>query len=488
MLSKSQYLQGIQCQKSLWLQKRKHEISDKPNTQAQSIFDTGHAVGSIATQLLPGGVEIERDHEDFDGMIQKTQDLINQGVETIYEATFKEKGVFVMIDILHKGDYGWEIYEVKSSTQLKSYYVDDASSQWYALNQVLDLHKIVIVYINNQYVRKGDLNIHKLFIIDDITDQVVAKQSYVKQNLESMEAMLKGTMPGMGIGTHCSEPNECDFHSYCWKHIPEVSIFNLYLMRSNKKYELYRQGIVRLEDIPADYELTDKQKIQVVASLKNEVYINKDVLSNFLDKLVYPLSFFDFETFQNAIPRFDGQRPYMQMPFQYSLHILNDMGEMSHNEFLGDENSDPRRALCEKMLEDIPPTGTILAFNKSFEIMCINDLARDFPEFSDSLTSLIDRFEDLIEPFRGEGYYHPAFNGSFSIKSVLPAMFPNDLELDYKSLSIQDGGMAMNTFAKLHEIEDPDEVKIIRQDLLAYCHLDTLAMVKIWEKLSSLVS
>jgi hypothetical protein len=462
-------------------------LKQEPDAQVQSIFDTGHAVGTLATQLFPGGVEIEFDHKNFDGMIQKTRELIDQGVETIYEATFKEKGVFVMADILHKGEQGWEIYEVKSATKVKPYYIDDASSQWYALSQGLDLSKVSIVYINNQYVRKGSLDVHDLFTIEDVTEQVITNQEYIEQNLANLESMLKGEVPGIEIGPYCSDPNACDFLDYCWKHIPEVSIFNLYLMRTNKKFDLYYQGIVRPEDIPDDYELSDKQQIQVMCSLKDEVYIDKEVISNFLDKLVYPLSFFDFETFQNAIPRFDGQRPYMQMPFQYSLHILNDMGEMNHKEFLGDEKSDPRRALCEQMLEDIPPTGTILAFNKSFEIMCINDLARDFPEFSVPLTSLIDRFEDLIEPFRGEGYYHPAFNGSFSIKSVLPAMFPYDPELDYKGLNIQDGGMAMNTFAKLHEIDDPDEVASIRDDLLAYCHLDTLAMDKIWEKLSSIV-
>ncbi|MCK5536177.1 MAG: DUF2779 domain-containing protein, partial [Bacteroidales bacterium] len=186
----------------------------------------------------------------------------------------------------------------------------------------------------------------------------------------------------------------------------------------------------------------------------------------------------------NAIPRFDNQRPYMQIPFQYSLHVLHEDGTMEHKEFLGDENSDPRGSLIEQMLNDITTTGSIVAYNQSFEKTRIEELAEFNESRKDELLALNERFVDLIVPFRGRGYYHPDFNGSFSIKSVLPAMFPNDDELDYKKLgSIQNGGDAMDTFANLHLLKDKSKLVAIKKDFLAYCRLDTLAMVRIWEKL-----
>ncbi|WP_226814429.1 DUF2779 domain-containing protein [Aliarcobacter butzleri] len=200
------------------------------------------------------------------------------------------------------------------------------------------------------------------------------------------------------------------------------------------------------------------------------------------------MNFFDFETFQNAIPRFDNQRPYMQIPFQYSLHILHEDGTMEHKEFLGDENTDPRTNLITQMLSDITSTGSIMAYNQSFEMSRIKELADFDTDRKDELLALNERFVDLIVPFRGRGYYHPDFNGSFSIKSVLPAMFPNNDELNYKKLgSIQNGGDAMDTFANLYLLKDKSKREEIRKDLLAYCYLDTLAMVRIFEKLKEII-
>ncbi len=178
----------------------------------------------------------------------------------------------------------------------------------------------------------------------------------------------------------------------------------------------------------------------------------------------------------------------MQIPFQYSLHILHEDGTMEHKEFLGDENTDPRTNLITQMLSDITSTGSIMAYNQSFEMSRIKELADFDTDRKDELLALNERFVDLIVPFRGRGYYHPDFNGSFSIKSVLPAMFPNNDELNYKKLgSIQNGGDAMDTFANLYLLKDKSKREEIRKDLLAYCYLDTLAMVRIFEKLKEII-
>lgn len=488
LISKSQYIRGLQCYKSLWLYKNKPELRDSPDQAQESLFDTGNDVGELAKQLFPNGQEIKFDANNFDGMIAKTKELIKSGCEVIYEATFNENGIFAMADILVKNGSAWDMYEVKASTNVKEYHLNDAAIQWYALSNAINLNRAYIIHINNQYIRQGELDTNQLFTITDVTEEVQNKQFQIPFNLEQMQQMLSEDVPNIDIGTHCSDPYACDFQGHCWQHISYPSIFNLYWMNGNKKFEMYYKGMKTYEDIPSDFKLNTTQKLQVDTNKSKEPYVDKKIIKDFLDTIEYPINFFDFETFQNAIPRFDNQRPYMQIPFQYSLHILYEDGTIEHKEFLGDENKDPRNDLINQMLEDITKTGSIVAYNQSFEMSRIKELASFNIEKQDELLALNERFVDLIVPFRGRGYYHPNFHGSFSIKSVLPAMFPNDNELDYKKLGlIQNGSDAMDTFAKLHLLKDKSKRDAIRKDLLAYCHLDTLAMVRIWERLHDLI-
>lgn len=229
--------------------------------------------------------------------------------------------------------------------------------------------------------------------------------------------------------------------------------------------------------------------MQIKYHKSQEIKIDKPKIKEFLDTIEYPINFFDFETFQNAIPRFDNQRPYAQMPFQYSLHILHEDGTLEHKEFLGDENSDPRLPLVKQMLQDITPTGSIVAYNQGFEKGKIRNLAELFADLRDDLLTLNERFVDIAHPFQYKYYYHLKFNGRYSIKIVLPTLFLNDDELDYKKLgSIQNGGDAMDTFANLYLLKDKSKVDEIKKDLLSYCRLDTLAMVRILEKLHELIN
>ncbi len=482
-LSKSQYIRGLQCHKSLWLYKNRPELRSPIDAQTQSLFKSGDSVGELAKELFPDGTEIAFTPDDFQGMITKTKELIERGQEVIYEATFSQNGIFAMADILVKNGSSWDMYEVKSSTHVKEYHTNDASIQWFALSSVINLNRAFIVHINNRYVREKSLDVHGLFTIVDVTDVVKENQSLIPKKLDAIEKMLKRQMPVVDIGAHCHDPFRCDFYEHCHAHIPYPSIFNLYWLRADKKYALYQQGIVHYKDLPKEQNLTKTQSIQIETFNRQKPYIDKGIIKTFLNDISYPINFFDFETFQNAIPRFENQRSYEQIPFQYSLHILHEDGELQHKEFLADEQQDPREALIKHMLADITPKGSIIAYNKGFEMGVIRRLAEFSPESASSLLALNERFIDLIVPFRNLGYYHPNFHGSFSLKSVLPALFPNDKELDYKALDIQDGGMAMDTFANLHLLKDKNQREKIRADLLAYCKLDTLAMVRIWEKL-----
>lgn len=486
--SKSQYIRGLQCHKSLWLYKNNPELRDIPDHTQESLFNTGHSVGELAKKLFENGAEVTFDPNNFNGMISKTKELIVNGTEVIYEATFSEEGIFAMADILVKNGDAWDMYEVKASTQVKDVHLNDAAIQWYALSKVIKLHHSYVLHINNQYVREGELNIEELFTITDVTDIVLEKQDEIEPQLLEMEDMLKEDVPDIDIGGHCSDPYGCDFHGYCWKHIPSNnSVFDIsYAM--GKQWKLYYQGILSIDDIPNDFHFGVNASVQIKHHKSQEIKIEVPKIKEFLDAIEYPINFFDFETFQNAIPRFNNQRPYAQMPFQYSLHILHEDGTLEHKEFLGDENSDPRLPLSKQMLQDITPKGSIVAYSQGFEKGKIKDLAELFEDLSGDLLALNERFVDLAHPFQYKHYYHPKFNGRYSIKVVLPTLFPNDDELDYRKLgSIQNGGEAMEMFANLHLLKDKSKIDNIKKDLLNYCHLDTLAMVRIWEKLHELV-
>ncbi|RLA66632.1 MAG: DUF2779 domain-containing protein [Epsilonproteobacteria bacterium] len=487
-LSKSQYIRGLQCHKSLWLYKNNPELRDAADHAQESLFNTGHSVGELAKELFPNGVEVEFDASNFNGMIAKTKELIANGIEVIYEATFSEDGIFVMVDILVKNADAWDMYEVKASTQVKEVHSNDAAIQWYALSKVIKLNHAYVIHINNQYVREGALDIEKLFILEDVTDMVLEKQKEIEPELLEMGKMLKKDMPVIDIAKHCDKPYSCDFSTHCWKHIPKKhSVFDIsYAM--GKQWTLYEQGILSIDDVPDDFHLGANATLQIKHHKSQEIKIDTPKIKEFLDSIEYPINFFDFETFQNAIPRFDKQRPYAQMPFQYSLHIMYEDGTLEHKEFLGDENSDPREALAKQMLEDITPTGSIVAYSQGFEKGKIRGLAELFEDLEEELLALNERFVDIAHPFQKKHYYHPKFNGRYSIKVVLPVMFPNDDELDYKKLgSIQNGGDAMDTFANLHLLKDSSKIDEIKKDLLAYCRLDTLAMVRIWEKLHQII-
>ncbi len=486
-LSKSQYIRALQCKKSIWLYKNRPELRSV-HEENESLFNIGYTVGDMAKKLFSGRVEVEFDSKNFDGMTQETKELLKTE-SVIYEATFKQKDIFAIVDILVKNGDKWDIYEVKSSTSVKDYHIDDASIQYYALSDVLDIGKTYILCIDSSYERDGELELDKLFYANDISEEILEKQKHIPKFLTEIRKVLENNEPNIKVSEHCSYPFECDFCDYCWGDTSDVEIFNLYRMNWSKKYELYFSGIKKFDDLPKNFKLNQTQQIQIQTSKTNKPHVDKKVIKEFLDTIKYPINFFDFETFMEPIPRFNRQRPYMQMPFQYSLHVLHEHKKLEHFEFLGDENKDPRVELIKSMLKNFTKNGSIVAYNQSFEISRIKELACLFPKYENELLSLVDRFVDLIVPFRSLGFYHKNFNGSFSIKSVLPAMFPNDFELDYHNLgSVQNGGDAMDIFASLHLLKDKNQREAIRKDLLAYCRLDTLAMVRIYEKLKLLCS
>jgi len=492
-LSKSQYVRGQQCIKSLWLKKNNANVLTVADESAQVAFETGNIVGRYACKLFPGGEDIPFHGTTFQEKIELTQQHIKNGVNDIYEATFEYDGILVMVDILHRTEEGWEIYEVKSSTKVSDVYIDDASVQYYVVKGAgLDVRKVSIVHLNSQYVRASEkIDVEQLFTKQDVTSKIIDKQDEIPSHLRTFKTFLddKTNEPNIDIGAHCTKPYLCDAYEYCWKtqkNIPDYSVFNIFNM-GKKPIELYNLGIVNVVDIPEEYLTTEKQKLVVDAYKHNRQIIDKDSIRYFLGSLTYPIYHFDFETFQQAVPEFKGTRPYQQIPFQYSLHIEHKDGKLKHLEFLGNENGDPREDLIKSMINNIPKGATVMVFNESFEKTRIKELAIDFPQYTKELLNIRDGIVDLATPFSQKHYYHPDLKGKYSIKVVLPHLVP-EMAKAYKELElVQHGGDAMNTFPRLKEM-NKEQCELYKDALLKYCELDTYAMVRVLDKLRELVS
>lgn len=479
-LSKSQFVRGLQCHKSLWLYRNKQELRAQPDEAGQAVFDAGTDVGLLARGLFPGGTEIIFRRDAIDRQIMETSELIATGANTIYEATFRHNNVLVMADILQKGSSGWEIYEVKSSTSVKDTYLDDLAMQYYVIKgSGLDVAKASIVHINREYVRKGAIDIRSLFTIADITGEVMEHQQTVKAELRKIKRMLianKTEPPKVKIGPQCDDPYPCDFSDYCWADIDTAAkmyggtVFDL-RGRGIDRFDYYNRGILNLTDMDLS-GLNESQRMQAEVALSGKEIINADAIRQFLDTLTYPLYFLDFETFMAAVPPFDGTRPYEQILFQYSMHWQEGPeAELKHAEFLAEAGVDGREAIAKKLADAIPDNVCVVAYNKVFEQSMLAGLAERFPQHAKKLMNIFVNLVDLMEPFRMRHYYTKEMKGSYSLKEVLPALFP---DLTYEGMEISNAGDASRSYSGLHLIEDKDEVKKIRKALLEYCKLDTL--------------
>ncbi|MFA7084245.1 MAG: DUF2779 domain-containing protein [Arcobacteraceae bacterium] len=486
-LSKSLYTKGIQCPKALWLKKYKPSVLTPPDEQAQAIFDTGNIVGDLACQLFPDGKEIPFTRA-YDKMITTTKKWLDEGISTVYEATFNFSGILVMVDILTISNGEVSIFEVKSSTEVKDIYLHDVSIQYYVLKNLgYKIKSAHVVHINNEYVRGDELDIHKLFKIVDVTNEVKTMQSNIPNKLKEFETYLEDreNEPNIDIGKHCHNPYECDAKEYCWKvqrQIPDYSIFNIFNLGSKKQIELYNQGIINIDDIPEDFDMTANQK-QAVENYKSKTnYVDTKNIQEFLQTLNYPIYHLDFETYQQAIPKYKGLKPFEQIPFQYSLHIEYEDGRLEHKEYLAQDGVDSTEELALRLCADIPSNVMVLAYNMSFEKGVIKRLANALPNLEVHLLSINENIKDLMTPFQKKWYVTPSMQGSYSIKYILPALVP-EFEKAYKELDgVQNGSQAMNAFANMGKLEDVEKQKM-RNSLLEYCKLDTLAMVKILEKL-----
>ena len=483
-LSKSSYCRGIQCKKMLWLEKNKPEEKQEQNNDR--VLEQGNDIHEVARYLFGSHINIEY-RENLSQMIEDTMNTIDSYKDVIItEASFTYKNNFCSVDILKKNNNTYEMYEVKSSTELKDIYINDASYQYYVLTNLgLKVTKVCLVHINSNYVRIGDLDLEQLFIKQDITKEVKELQETVEKNIKEINEYVELKEQSKDIDENCFKPYPCPFFKYCTKHLPEKNVFVLPKLQTRTKLKLYNEGIYDYKDL-LNTNISDSYKQVIEYELYDkEDYIDKEAIKEFLNTLTEPLYFLDFETFQMPIPLYDYVSPYEQIPFQYSLHYIDK--KLKHKEFLAESGIDPRRSLAEQLVKDIPKDVTTLAYNMGFEKGVIKKLSNLFPDLKDHLLNIHDNIKDLMIPFQQKKYYSKDMHGSYSIKYVLPALFPNDPSLNYKNLDlIHNGGEAMASFQDLIN-KSKEEQTYIRERLLRYCELDTYAMVKIYEKLKEVI-
>ena len=509
-LSKSRYTLFCKCEKAFWLNVF-DPLKATPIDDAQKArFEEGTQVGKLAQDYFPGGLDVTTkvgDALDLAAMVAKTQAAMRAGVSPIYEAAFSINGNYCAVDILRKTEGGWAIYEVKSTSypefngrpsELEKYVPDVAYQKWVLEHCGVTVTDVHLVCLNSNYMRQGALDIQKLFVVVDFDQFIAEEYAQVPDRVAKAQAVLKLTSePPKDLGRHCSKPYECAFWKYCkqQKGLPEPSVFDVYggSMKSgkddrffiDKKLEHYQAGRWSFDDLK-DQPLGHVQKLHI----EGKEYVDKAGIRAFLDTLSYPMYFLDFETMMYAIPQYDGTKPYQQVTFQYSLHVKpSASAPYEHYEFLAESDGrNPLPDVAQALCKAIPMDVCVLAYNKSFECSRIKEMADIIPELSTHLLNIRDNIKDLLDPFQAGYCYKPAMGGSFSIKSVLPALFPGDPQLDYHNLpgSVHNGTEAMNIFPTIKDMKTQSEKDAARRSLLEYCWLDTWAMVKVWEELEEL--
>jgi len=482
LLSKTKYLTGLQCPRLIWIDVNEPEKMPETDPVTQYIFDQGHEVGYLAKKLFPRGIDIPAD--DFMGNIWKTKELLKER-KPLFEAGILAGKLYSRVDILSPAnEEEWDIAEVKSSTSVKKVHIDDVAYQRHCCTQAgLNIRNCYLVLINNQYVRDREIDPEGLFNVHDVTDKVEEASVGIEDSINGiLEVVSRETCPEMIIGPHCRDPYECSL-SDCWDYLPEHNVFTLY-WGGKKSFTMYDSGIVTIREIPDDYKLNDKQFIQKASIISGEPYIDGEAIREFLSGLEYPLYYLDFETIGPVVPLFDGVRSYQNIPFQYSLHIVQDeKSEPMHYSYLSSSTSDPRPGLLTELQKVLGYSGSIIAYNKGFEEGCLCDIAAAFPEYNDWIEQVCGRLVDLLTPFSNFYYYHPAQKGSASLKSVLPAITGKG----YEDLDISDGQVASFIFlaANYGEMPEADRAKVMDK-LEEYCGRDTEGMIWIVDKLKEL--
>lgn len=490
-LSKSKLIAYQQCPKRLWLEVHHPELR-KDTSSAQPSFEVGNAVGAIARQLYDpagNGILLDAKDEGFDAVFRHTTELLASD-QPIFEAGFAANGTFAFSDILlpdeQDGKSVWRMIEIKSSTKIKDYHRDDAALQSFiARNAGVPLASIALAHINSDWVYQGNNDYQGLLKECDLTTESFIRDVEINEWIAAAhETASNNIEPKILTGGQCKSPFVCGFQDYCRSQEPQAKFPVQWLPDTRTKAlkkHIAEHPALDLRDTPVEL-LNELQKRVKAHTLSGEIYFDAAGAASALKAHSLPAYFLDFESIQFAVPIWKDTSPYQQIPFQFSLHLLKNNGELESKAFLDLSGNDPSQAFAESLIGVCGSSGPIFVYNAGFEGARIKELAERFPDLAMDLLPIKERLVDL-HPITKKNYYHPSQHGKWSIKDVLPAVAP---DLNYETLQgVQNGTMAMGAYLEaIHAETTPERKAEINRQLLAYCGLDTFAMVRLWQFLA----
>jgi hypothetical protein len=493
-ITKTDYLEYTYCKKNLWLKKHKPKLFDGVELSEfeKKIIEEGNLADEEARHLFPGGVLVDSYGDDA---VLDTKKYIDKKTPVIFQATFLEKDFFIRSDILiyDEKKEGYELYEVKASNEVKRVaphnYINDLAFQKSVIElSGLRVVKAGVIHLNNEYKKRGKLDYNELFVVVDLSLEIIDSENEVKSQMEDIKTYLSSPEEKGCECLYRGRNKHCTTFKYSNPDVPDYSVHDINRIGASKKlfYDWIDQRIFNIEDIPNPEKLKGIKRLQYDSLISGKPIINKEAIKEMLGELHFPLYFFDYVGFTGAIPMFDGFGAYEQIPFQYSLHIMQEDGSLEHREFLITKpEGDLTRPLVERMRKDINTKGTLIAWYKTYESQRNKKLAELHPDYADFLNEINDGMFDLMTIFSNGYYMDPLFKGSSSIKRVLPVLVP---ELSYKNLNISKGDQASERWQKMISQDTSlDEKENIKNDLLQYCKLDTMAMVRIYQFIKNLV-
>lgn len=399
-----------------------------------------------------------------------------------YQRKFTHGNLECICDILIKNEdqNTYSLYEIKSATDVKQVDEYDMLFQYYVTSQSITVTNIYVIHVNGKYMREGELDLQEAFKTRDLTDLIDTKLEETVTLIGHANEILNKQTPNE-IET-CRKLKDCPCPQLCFPSLPEYSIYNLANIHQERLVQLEEEGILDINDIPDHFNLSSKQRYQLISTKTRKPIIDSIGITAFISKLNYPLYFLDYEAYSWPVPKYDKHGAYQNVVFQYSLHIImSNSSEVIHKEYLSTTKNDPIKEVLEHLETDIGDKGTVLVWNRIFEQGCNREMARIYPQYKEMLQNINQRIVDLSDIFSKQMYVDYRFKGSWSLKNVLPILAPG---ISYKGMSISNGTSAMLKWKELvYNQTSLKEKNAVHENLLRYCELDTYAMIKVLEEL-----
>lgn len=488
LLSKSKIVAWRQCPRRLWLEVHRPELR-RDSAATRAAFRTGHEVGEAARRRYdPRGVGalLDPHAEGWDVAFARTRALLDDAPGPVFEASLRAGGALALADVMLRVDGGWRMVEVKSSTSLKDHHRDDVALQAFvARGAGVPLASVAVAVIDADWVYPGGGDIGGLFVEHELGEEAARRAPEVAGWIEgAARDAARPEAPVRATGEHCRVPFECGFRAHCAEGEPRIDHPIEWLPGARRRAlaaHVTQAGARDMADVPDDLLDTLQRRVKH-ATLAGAPWFDAEGARADLAPHRLPAMFLDFETAGFAVPRWAGTRPYQSIPFQFSVHRMGRDGSLEAGGFLDTSGREPSAAFAAALVDACSGSGPVFVYNRAFEARQIAALEARFAPLAGRLAAIRERLVDL-HPIAQARWYHPAQQGSWSIKALLPTLAP---ELDHAALDgVQDGRAAQHAYAEAIDPATPAARReALAHQLREYCALDTLALVRVWEVLA----